>query len=185
MAGVKGRSGGRRDGAGRKPKSHLYPIPVAEADDYIAPSLRAYMELLDSLARGQIESVRERWMPSALVQVERVDIQETERGSLVPVKSKVPAFPNLRPTDMVLVEKRIESGMPDFRALTYLINRIMGRPAGQPDSLETDEATELYDLSKLSSEEMDALSALLRKASLAAAADNGRGESGSSATLAG
>lgn len=183
MAGVKGRSGGKRDGAGRKPKSYLYQRHIQKADKYLAPKMEELLKLLEEMARGQIEMVRETWKPAALILVERVELQEVSVGEdtrLVPVKSKVSAFPNKRPDDMVLVDKRILSGVRDRQALIYLVNRIMGRPAGQPE--EPEEATSVaarYDLGKLTGEEIELLYALLEKA----APDHQRGESRQSAAV--
>ena len=170
--------GGARKDAGRKPKAHLYGARIAAADKFIAPKLKEYAELIDRLARGEIDIVREVWRPAALVLVERIEMQEVDRGEetrLVPVKSKVPAFPSMRPEQMVLVEKRIQAGQVDLDALIYLQNRVMGKPAGQPEEPEEDAPMPGYDLSRLSAEDLNALKELLEKASAPASPAFGGG----------
>lgn len=180
MAGVKGRSGGKRIGAGR-PKAYLYQRHITAADKSIAPRLKEFLALIEQLGRGEIEIVREVWKPAALVLVDKTEFQEQvkkgkdgeETTALVAVKVKAPAFPQMRPTDMVLVEKRLGSGLPYLPALMYLVNRIMGRPDTQPDEPETPEVAPKYDLSRLTGVEIATLTALLEKAAPASLAAEG------------
>ena len=160
--------GGKRSHSGRKPKAHLYTAHISNADQFVAPKLRKYLQLIDQLAQGKVEAVEEIWKPAALVLVEQIQLEEVG-GKLVPVRTKVPAFPTLRPNDMVMTEKRIKSGVPDLNALIYLANRVMGKPAGQPDEPEETDPLPPYDLSKLAGVELDTLFALLKKADSAPA----------------
>lgn len=47
MAGVKGRSGGKRPGAGRPPKYNDYPTKVMRVPTYMAGHIRSLLDLAD------------------------------------------------------------------------------------------------------------------------------------------
>jgi hypothetical protein len=103
--------GGARAGAGRKPKLLKWVGPVEAAEQVIADKLPWILRQVLRLARGG-PRVEEKWLPAALV----VDA----RG--------VRVFPDLKPDELVLVERRVLTAAPDLRALTYLFDRLAGRP---------------------------------------------------------
>ena len=168
--------GGARPGAGRKPKADKFKRQITRADKTIVGDLDVRVRTLTQIADGNYPIEEEVWKPAALVIVDATEIVETDKGA-VSVKIKTPAFPNLPPDEMVLVEKRISVAAPDLKANVYLVNRIMGSPSRQPDEEEAIAATgPLYDLSQLTDEELDVFQTLAAKCSLAKRDGGGEGE---------
>ncbi len=117
-------SGGSRPGAGRKAKAEKYKQPINRAEKQIVDKLPERIEKLEYLADGGYQRVKEKYQPAGLVFREEQTVDDQGRSSTV----KVPAFPDLDPTDMVLVERTSETAEPDRAANIYLVDRIMGKP---------------------------------------------------------
>ncbi|MGV3723808.1 MAG: hypothetical protein ACO1SX_23160 [Actinomycetota bacterium] len=87
-------SGGRRPGAGRKPKAERFARPIAAAEKRIADRLPRLVDAIFDLAEG--------------VQVEDVDADGETRTYRRP---------------------------PDFKAASYLLDRIMGKPTAEAEAV--------------------------------------------------
>lgn len=87
MAGKPGRSGGARQGAGRKPKAERFKSAIAAAEKRIADHLPQLIDSLLELSEG-------------------VTVQETDAQG----------------------REKVYTRPPDFRAASYLIDRILGKP---------------------------------------------------------
>lgn len=109
---AKSRHGGRRAGAGRKPKAvtKLRSEIVAEADKSICDELPRLIGNMVRLANGGYPRVEERWEP--------VEIE-------VPGED---GAPSTRKTELVLVERKVSTADADRAANQYLIDRVLGKP---------------------------------------------------------
>jgi len=116
--------GGARAGAGRKPNNEKYKLQITALSDQIAASLLDRYEALDLLARGGFEEISETWEPAGLIF--RDEVLPDDDGKLI--RTRVLAFPDLGPTDLVCIRRVRSVAAPDRRANEYLINRIAGTP---------------------------------------------------------
>lgn len=107
----KGKHGGARPGAGRKPRRD--PAEYSNPND--PASLGEVLSALERNAKGT-KSVTETWALAGTL--------TTGTGP-----DKRPLFPNLPPDQMVLVARKITKPKPDTRAGAYLCDRTLGRPA--------------------------------------------------------
>jgi len=114
---------GNPGGPGRPRKHEKYDAQIAATEDRIADRLPERVERLEFLANGGYQHIDEEWQPAALIFVEDVTLVEGKR-----VVSKVRAFPDAKPDDMVLVKRTIRVAAPDRLANMYLIDRILGKP---------------------------------------------------------
>lgn len=166
MAGVPGRSGGKRDGAGRKAKAEKYKAPIDRMERGLAKALPANIANIQELADGGYERVTITAEPAALVLVEQyediLDADGKQTGKVT--KRKVSAFPALPPDQLVVVKRVVSLAEKNFAANAYLVDRIAGRPGAQEEPDETEETgPPPLDLSKLTSEEMDVWERLAKK----------------------
>jgi hypothetical protein len=124
--------GGRRPGAGRKPRAERFARPIAAAEKKIADRLPELVDNQFLLALGGGERIEERYETAGTVLIDGVLLNDqgkpltTERGAVV--RTQVPAFPDLDPTDLVLVERKVITLAPDRAANEYLVDRILGKP---------------------------------------------------------
>lgn len=107
--------GGRRPGAGRKPKLTKNETAIQYAEKQIRDQLPEILHEQIRLALGGFQIVDEKWLPAGLV--------TTGSG-----EAEMPAFPGKSAEELVLVERRVSTALPDRTAGQYLINRIMGTP---------------------------------------------------------
>lgn len=107
--------GGRRAGAGRPRKAEQYAPEIAAAERRIADKLPGLVDDLLKLAHGGFWEEEEERQPSAIVTVGSGEFE-------------MPAFPDKRPDELVLVKRKRRRVAPDRAALTYLIDRILGKP---------------------------------------------------------
>lgn len=98
MAGVAGKSGGARQGAGRKPKAERFKGAIAAAEKRIADRLPDLIDNLLELSAG-------------------VTVQETDAQG----------------------REKVYTRPPDFRAASYLIDRILGKPVQAIEAEHTGE----------------------------------------------
>lgn len=142
--------GGYRPGAGRKPTREKFKRPIADAEKRIADRLPELVDNLMHAADGGYERVTVEWAPAGLQTVEDVDFDDKGR----PVRKRVPAFPHLDPAELVVVKRTVEIADVDVKANTYLLDRIMGKPAadvqlsgpdGGPIDLEVNDGSRLSD----------------------------------------
>lgn len=98
---AKSKRGGRRVGAGRKPKAvnRLRAEIVAEAEKTICENLPCLIENMVVLANGGYQRVEEKWEPS----IEKAG-------------------------ELVLVERKVSVADRDRAANQYLIDRVLGKP---------------------------------------------------------
>src|SRR4051812_13156048 len=96
-------SGGRRPGAGRKPRAEKHAQPVAAAEQRIRDRLPEILDNLFHLADGGYLRVREKREPAGLIFVEDVEEIEGEDGKIKTLRTKRRAFPDLDPKEMVVV----------------------------------------------------------------------------------
>jgi hypothetical protein len=85
--------GGRRPGAGRKPRAERFAAKIASAEKKIADRLPEVIDSLFELAEG-------------------VTVQETDQNG----------------------RERVYTRAPDFRAASYLVDRILGKPVNQVEA---------------------------------------------------
>lgn len=139
--------GGARPGAGRKTTQERFGQKVETTESKIASRLARTVENLTKLADGENVIVEEEWVPAGLVFVDSV-LKYSNGQPMVgptggPLKTKVLAFPDKKPDELVLVKrKRIGTGR-DRQANIYLIDRILGKPVTPvPPKDEGDTGTE-------------------------------------------
>jgi hypothetical protein len=160
--------GGARPGAGRKPRALRFERPIAAAEKKIADHLPQLVDAELALALQGGERIEERYAAAATVTIE--DVIEPPEGR--PIRVKRPAYPDLPPDELVLVERKVVTLGPDRAAAEYLIDRILGKSTQAVELTGPDGgAVEVKraDLSLLSDEELDALAQLVAKAGTAIA----------------
>jgi hypothetical protein len=124
--------GGARPGAGRKPKSDKHSGAISEAERRVADRLPTTIDNLELIADGHAPRVEEKWEPAGTVTVEKPALDADgnpiydTKGNPVTVKSL--AFPDKPADELVLVERKVVTPGPDFKANEYLANRILGKP---------------------------------------------------------
>lgn len=134
MAGVKGRSGsgGARPGAGRKPIRETFKRQVGTTEKIYAEHLEQAALNLRILADGGQERVERKYLPAGLVIIEAplrdVDGNPILNRRGMPILAKTLAYPLLPPDQLVLVEEKTISLLPDREANIYISNRILGTP---------------------------------------------------------
>jgi hypothetical protein len=126
--------GGARAGAGRKPKAEKYETEINVAERRIADKLPAIIGKLEELAMGGAVVVKRKLAPAILVTT-----RESGRDSNGnPISIEVRAFPaETNPKKMVVVEETREALAPDRAAITYAIDRILGRTTAVVDAAVT------------------------------------------------
>jgi hypothetical protein len=115
--------GGARPGAGRPRKAEKYAKPIADTEDRIAGRLPKTLTNLEEIADGT-EQIEEEWVEKLTVVVETSEVDQDGRVH----KVKKQLFPKARPGQLVLVKRKVTKIPPDFRANSYLADRIMGKP---------------------------------------------------------
>lgn len=100
---------------GRPRKAELYAVPVRAAEDKIADRLPRLVDELLRLAHGGWWEEEEERQPARLV-----EIGQGEARTL--------AYPEKNPDELVVVRRRRRRVAPDRAALTYLVDRILGKP---------------------------------------------------------
>lgn len=145
--------GGQRQGAGRKPNAERYSDQLGKANDHLAYELRECVVALLELALGK--TWEEKWVPAGtLLKKDVLRLPEREGGWTdgdgkavnadgTPLAARpedgiwrddkgkpaiidVPAYPELEPDALVLVERK--RARPDIKALQYIWDRLEGRP---------------------------------------------------------
>lgn len=117
---VKGQPGG----PGRPKKQEKYASQIAAIEDTIADGLPDRVDKLTFLAEGGFEQVNEEWLPAALVFVDDISFDDNGKRLV----TKIRAFPDANPDDLVLVKRTVSYAAPDRLANIYLIDRILGKP---------------------------------------------------------
>src|SRR5579871_7390 len=109
MAGVKGRSGGRRPGAGRRPKAERYAAQIGRVEQQIADNLETLLTELLRLAKGGYERVEREYQSAGTVLIDRyepiLDVEGKPTGKTL--RRKVSAYPNLAPHRLVMVKRKV------------------------------------------------------------------------------
>lgn len=178
MAGIKGRSGsgGRRVGAGRKPKAETFGRQIERAEKVIATRSLEVLESLIKAALAEGQVVEEYWEPAGL---QTVTVTEKIEPKVDPKdKDKPPTsaryvrilklvFPDLPAGEMVLVRRAVRTLLPDTKAGMYLLNRIMGSPSTEPEEGPPTAVESKMDWKRLTPEEIDALRFLIEKCTVA------------------
>lgn len=140
----KSKRGGRRAGAGRKPKqatvvrsevSALVNGDPNEAVDLevafkaLAPKCVVNLSIL---ANGGYERVERTYQPAGLVLVE--DFARNAKGEILtnakgdPIKIDRRLYPDKPVDELVLVEQSISYAEPDRQANQYIVDRVLGKP---------------------------------------------------------
>ena len=134
--------GGARRGAGRKPKAEKFARPIAGLERRLADALPDLGEALLKLASGGTPRVEETFEPAGLVTVEVLEIADDGKAT----RGRRLAFPDVDPGTLVLTERRVSTLAPDRAAITYAIDRILGRPdvGVEPEAIEAPKAEEDY-----------------------------------------
>lgn len=116
--------GGKRAGAGRKPKAEKFAPQIDRAEKRIADRLPELIDNQFALALGGGIRTESRYELARGVLIEAYE--QDENGRIVKVKRQL--FPDAAEDALVLVEKKeVELG-PDRAANEYLIDRILGKP---------------------------------------------------------
>lgn len=116
--------GGKRPGAGRKPKAEKYAPKINKAEKRIADKLPALVDNLFALADGGYERIEERYEPAGLVLIDSHEVDGDGRVT----RTKTRAYPDLDPATLVLVERKVVTADRDRAANIYLMDRILGKP---------------------------------------------------------
>lgn len=114
--------GGRRPGAGRKPKKTKYELSVTAAEDKIVDHLPQILDNLLKLANGGFEVVENKWMPRSAFSLGDVIAMGAGKSSEDATKAIE------KPDELVLSERKTYYALPDRAANIYLVNRILGSP---------------------------------------------------------
>lgn len=130
--------GGKRDGAGRKPKKIKFPVQVSAMDEKFATQLEKCTENVIKLANGGYLRETKVWKAAGLVQKVETQRVETDSGPKI-LRHLVPAFPGVEDTKLVCVEVRREKAEPDLAANKFIIERI-GGATGALDDAEPESA---------------------------------------------
>ena len=142
--------GGRRQGAGRKPSpATVEALKRADAlidaapkcvrervDAIIATNAITITESLIRLAHGGYQREKQWLVPAALVTIERVKTIRQDDGTITaatdangkPIKERAPAFPDLKPDQLVPVKTQTETADGDREAAKYCLDRVLGKP---------------------------------------------------------
>ena len=131
---TKGKRGGRRAGAGRKPTKVTEASVQLDAavDAAIGGFALDLVANLKRLADGGYPRVVETLEPAATVT--RVDVVRDKDGNPTfdargnPVTAEQPAFPDAEPGAMVVTRRVVEVADGDRAANEYLLNRRLGKP---------------------------------------------------------
>lgn len=115
--------GGKRKGAGRKPRAERLEKPINAAERQIVKELPAILAEHIKLARGQVVIVEETYEPAGTIQIDKIEMEE---GKVF--RTKELAFPHLDPETPVLVKKVVRRPGPHQAAGAYLADRILGKP---------------------------------------------------------
>ncbi|MDQ2730508.1 MAG: hypothetical protein M3Y56_02525 [Armatimonadota bacterium] len=113
MAGAKGKSGGSRQGAGRKSKAEQFKTPITNAEKRIADRLPQVLDNLFHLADGGYERVEEKW------ELREVFVDDVDQDG---EKIRVGRH------ELTLVERKVTYADKDRAANIYLADRILGKP---------------------------------------------------------
>jgi hypothetical protein len=128
--------GGARPGAGRPSNQEKHREAIATFADLAARGLTQCFDNLCTLADGGFERTESRWMPAGMVT--RKEAARGPDGEVLfnragnPLLVDVHAFPGKPADELVLVERKVTTVAPDFRANEYLVNRVMGTPIPAP-----------------------------------------------------
>lgn len=131
MAGVVGRSGGARTGAGRKPLREKFIRQVEGAEKVYAAELKRSAERIIELATGG--ALRVEVVTKAAGTLLQDDVVRDAAGNPVldrgrPIRIKRPIFPDVDPAEMIEVERTVTQMEPSLAANEYITNRILGKP---------------------------------------------------------
>lgn len=131
MAGVAGRSGGARTGAGRKPLREKFTRQVEGVEKVYAAELKRSAERIIELAGGGAQRVEVVTKAAGTLLME--DVARDGDGNPVldrgrPVRIKRPIFPDVAPETMIEVERTVTELEPSLAANEYITNRILGKP---------------------------------------------------------
>lgn len=135
--------GGRRAGAGRKPKAEEYGTQIKAADKYTAEQLLHNAETMQRLADGGIPEIRETWELALAVLID--DIETTSEGETEKViKVKRQLFPEAGEKELVCTKRVVTIRGPDLAAVAYQLNRIAGAPRRDEEPDTRDEEIQRF-----------------------------------------
>jgi hypothetical protein len=145
-----GKHGGRRPGAGRKPKAA--PIQIAAVERSVGSlTKRQLVEELRARADGELQELlpqlygnllflanggfpreSEIWERADSIYVDGV-VEDKDGNPILdangrPTKIRVRAFPDAKPGEMILTKRSVETAEPDRESNKYLIDRALGSP---------------------------------------------------------
>lgn len=127
--------GGKRAGAGRKPRAERFGPQLEAAEARCVRRLPQHLGNLEQLADGGYEQVTETWEPAGLTFVEAPllgpDGAPRMDANGRPIVVRQQAFPDLAPDTLVCVRRTRSIAAPDRAANIYLIDRAMGKPVAQ------------------------------------------------------
>ena len=124
--------GGARPGSGRKPRAERFASEIELAERRCADRLPQVLDNLELIADGESPKIEERWEAAGSVMIEvqakgpAGELLFTPSGR--PSMVKALAFPGRGPEELVLVERKVITAGPDFKANEYLADRILGKP---------------------------------------------------------
>lgn len=134
--------------AGRPRKADRYAAQFRAAEDRVAERFPQIVEDLLRLSHGRYWEVEEEYQAAGTL--------TTGSGEF-----EAPMFPDKAPGELVLVKRKRRRAAPDRQALTYLMDRLMGRPAAEGGEAEALLAALLrhIDPSNLTDEQIEQLAA--------------------------
>ncbi len=132
-----GTHGGARPGAGRKPNAEVHAESVGGFTLSAAEYLPQAFENLRLLAEGGALRVEQKWSPAGTLT--RKDVARDDAGAPLFDKNgklsiiEVPLYPDLPAEEPVMVERKVTTLPPDYKANEYLVDRVAGKTAPAPD----------------------------------------------------
>jgi len=113
-----------------------YIPEVSECEAVIAENLPDIVRKAFELAFGQATTVEEEYVSGAYL-IEKLGIE---------------SLPNVKPTDQVLIRKKVVKHPPNLRAVMYLMDRIAGRmPEYAEDANSVNEAVLKLEMGEIKS----------------------------------
>lgn len=100
----------------RKTRYERYRETANDVEEGLYAKLPEMLGQMLARAEGRVTEVTEEWVPAYTLTT------TDDQGK------KVPMFPNLDPSVMVCVSRRVKHLPPSESAITYLINRTIGTP---------------------------------------------------------
>jgi hypothetical protein len=129
--------GGARPGAGRPSNQEKHQEAIATFTDLAARGLTQCFDNLCTLADGGFERTEVKMAPAGTLK--RKDVVRDKDGEPLTDKNgkmtvvEVLLYPDLPADELVVIERKVITLAPDFRANEYLVDRVIGKPRAESE----------------------------------------------------